>query len=167
MNSEVITPQNLIFSLLQSDKKMVATVEYLFDLCRGQQKQSVEKPWIVRMDVDEMETDEAQKKVEGKQSAPYLFIYFEATSEFKGAVICADGCKVCVRTCLSNAILAYVAVYHVCQVGYNKHWAMFMNLLEHVCLGVQFQKVKYMPIKLEKFLNERHGLVRVDAPAQE
>lgn len=143
---------------------MVATVEYLFDMCRGQKQ--VEKPWIVRMDVDDMEKDEAHKKVEGEQSAPYLFLYFEATSEFRGAVVCADNCKVFVRSCLSNAILAYVGIYHVCQVGYNKHWAMFMNLLEHVCLGVQFTKVKYMPIKLEKFLNERHGLIVVDKPAE-
>lgn len=140
---------------MQSDRKLVAAMEQIFDVCRGQQKQAVDRPWCVRMDVDDIEADEAHKKVEGEQSAPFLFLYFDATSEFKGGVICADNCKIFVRTCVSNAILAYIAIYHVCQVGFNKHWLLFMQLLDTICLDRPFPKGKYMPIKLEKFLNDK------------
>lgn len=133
----------------------MSALDFLFDICRGQQKPPVDRPWCVRMDVDKMDTDEAHETVECREGAPFLFLYFEATSEFKGAVICADKCKIFVRTCVSNAVLAYLAVYHVGQIGYNKHWLMFMQLLEHMCLKEPFQKGKYMPIKLEKFLNDK------------
>lgn len=140
---------------LQSDKEMLSVLDFLFDICRGHQKQPVDRPWCVRTDVDDIESDEGHKKKEGEMSAPFLFLYYDCTSEFQGAVICADECKIVLRSCFSNVVLAYVGVYHVCQIGYNKHWLNFLQLLEHIAFNIPFSKGKYMPIKLERFLTDK------------
>ena len=93
-----------------------------------------------------------------ENDAPYMFLYFDATSEFKGSVICADGCKIFVHSCVSNALLAYLALYHACEVGFHRDVFLFMSLLEHMCLhsdDEKFPNDRYKPIKLEKFLQAK------------
>ena len=80
-------------------------------------------------------------------------MYFDASSTFQGAVICADMHKVVIDSCVSNAVLCYIAVFHVCQVGYNDQWVNFLATLEHVLLGIPFKGGSYKPIKLDNFLH--------------
>ena len=138
---------------LQGDKTVVAGLDFIFDLAKKQGKK-FHKPWVVRTDVREMDSDPAHEKVACENAAPVLFLYFDAASDFQGAVICADNHKVVIDTCVSNAVLSYVSLFHVCQVGYNESWMNFLNTLEHLLLGLEFKSTsKYTPIRLEKFLS--------------
>ena len=136
---------------------MVAAMDYVFDIAKKQGSviNKLRKPWMVRTDVDDKVNDTAQDKVMCEKAAPILFLYFDASSTFQGAVICADNHKIVIESnsCVSNAILSFIAVFHVCQVGYNYNWQNFLSTLEHALLGVDFKGTKYVPIKLEKFLN--------------
>ena len=123
------------------------------------QHKKTSKPWVVRTDVGEPTSDTAHDRVSCEKAAPVLFLYFDAGSNFQGAVICADNCKVVVNSCVSNALLSFVALFHVCQVGYNDNWHNFLTTLEHVLLGLEFKgSSKYVPIKLEKFLNTYNSM---------
>ena len=124
----------------------------MFDLAK---KQSVKKkPWVVRTDVTSKDNDTAQEAVDFEAAAPVLFVYFDANSTFQGAVICADKHKINIDSCVSNAVLSYIALFHVCQVGYNTKWMNLLYALEHILLGVPWKpKTKYVPTKLEKFIN--------------
>ena len=125
----------------------------MFDLAK---KQSVKKkPWVVRTDVTSKDNDAAQAVVDFEAAAPVLFVYFDANSTFQGAVVCADKHKINVDSCASNAVLSFIALFHVCQVGYNANWMNLLNALEHILLGISWKpKTKYVPTKLEKFINE-------------
>ena len=141
---------------MQGDKKMVGALDYLFDISKKQGSKKAQKPWIVRTDVEDIVNDQAHDKVMCESSAPVLFLYFDASSGFSGAVICADMHKIEIESssCVSNAVLAYVALFHVCQVGYNDNWHNFLASLEHLLLRVPFQaSSKYVPIKLQTFLD--------------
>ena len=111
------------------------------------------RPWVVRTDVEEWQNDAAHEKANSEKAAPILFLYFDASSTFQGAVICADMHKVVIDSCVSNAVLCYIAVFHVCQVGYNDQWVNFLATLEHVLLGIPFKGGSYKPIKLDNFLH--------------
>jgi len=131
----------------------LGALEYIFEISKKQKNSS--KPWVVRTDVTDMMKDPAHEKVDTEMAAPVLFLYFDASSAFRGAVICADKHKLTIDSCVSNAILCFVSIFHVCQVGYNDNWFNFLATLEHVLLGLEFKPTKYMPIKLEKFINGR------------
>ena len=145
---------SLLLFILQDDKKAVGALDFIFDLGKKQGRKSQHKPWVVRTDVPDINSDPAHDKVACENAAPVLFLYFDAASVFQGAVICADNNKMILTSCVSNAVLCYVSLFHVCQVGYNDGWLHFLNTLEHLLLGLDYKPAaKYTPIRLEKFIN--------------
>ena len=94
---------------MQGDKKFIGALEYLYDVTKKQNQ--TKKPWIVRVDVDDMHNDKAHLAVECENGAPVLFVYFDVADVFEGAIILADNHKVFVNSCLSNAVLVYIGMY--------------------------------------------------------
>ena len=130
-------------------------LDYMFDLAKRPSVKKSAKPWVIRTDVEDFKNDVAHDKAQAEKAAPILFLYFDASSSFQGAVICADLQKVFIESwsCVSNAVLCYISIFHACQVGYNDHWQNFLATLEHVLLGVPFKGSNYRPIKLDNFIH--------------
>ncbi len=117
----------------------------------------VQKPWSVRIDVGNCDEDALHGNVHCERAAPYLFLYFNAAFAFEGGIICADGHKFKVLTCVSNAILSYISIFHVFQVGFNESVFNFLATLEHLLLGAPFKPAKYVPVKMDEFLTAIKG----------
>ena len=149
---------------MQGDKKFIGALEYLYEITKKQNQ--TKKPWTIRTDVEDIETDKAHKAVACEDGAPVLFLYFDVADVFEGAIILADDHKLVVRSCVSNAVLVYIGLYTVCQVGYNNHWMQLLNLLEHIMLQSDYKPPKgYTSIKLGNFLNAwRKGKEEVVEP---
>ena len=142
------------FYIFQADATLVHALDYMFDICKkagGGRKD--QKPWAVRVDVDNREEDPCHEKVHCAQAAPVLFLYFNAGYVFDGAIICADKHKIKIDSCVSNSILCYISVFHVFQVGFNENVFNFLAVLEHLLLGAPYKPGTYVPIKMEKFVS--------------
>ena len=137
----------------QADKKIIGALDFLLDICKKQNNKKLGKPWVVRVDVEDIMNDVAHERLNTENQAPVLFFYFDAAAEFQGAIVCADKHKILVESCASNAILAFVSIFHVCQVGYNDNVFNFLATLEHVLLGVPFKPAAYVPMKLLGFMS--------------
>ena len=111
-------------------------------------------PFIVRTDVDK-DSDREPTEVNTKRAPPRLFIYFTIDRVYEGARLTADGFEVNIpkEQGATAAVVAFLAAHYVYHVGYNDQWKIFLCVMEHVVLGVDFNpQGEYKNVKTRKFL---------------
>lgn len=145
---------SIVLFFLQADAKVLNALDYLYEVCKKATLKKGTKPWAVRVDIEKPEDDPFHEKVHCPRAAPVLFLYFDAGYMFEKAVICADEHKFMVDSCVSNAVLCYMSVFHVFQVGFNENIFNFLAVLEHLLLGAPYKPAAYVPIKMERFMNQ-------------
>lgn len=115
---------------------------------------NVELPMVFRQDCRNPMTDAARKSAHGKRNAPKLFIYFDISGAFVSAIMTADESEFIVNNSMAKAVLLYIGLYTIANVGFPGRWFNFLALLEHAFLEMPFKGAKYVPIKLQRWITK-------------
>lgn len=73
--------------------------------------------------------------------APKLYLFFDSSHKFQLAEVAADRCTIHLQAHdIVAALFLYIGCFYVFHVGYNEEVALFLGLLQHLMLGLPFEK---------------------------
>ena len=101
---------------------------------KGAEKKTLNNlPVFAKKDLKDDKFDEVIDRYEN--SPPYLYLFFRK-GQFKLAEVSADDCIIHLQSSTTvNAIVGYLAVYYVFNVGYNEDHECLMLFLQHAFIG--------------------------------
>ena len=125
---------------------------------KGAAKKKVMKdfPMVEKLDVD---IENIGDEVDGMDNgAPVLYMFFKK-GKFDLAEVSADNCVIhlCAASVI-NAILGYLAVYYVFDVGYSPEHESFMYFLQYAFLGKK--KLPQVSVGVSKLVHQFDSALR-------